>query len=405
MSLKVLNTATLIEERKAKAEKLNEVVAYCGSAKANLEDTSGRLATRFKDFDTADNMAEMNSLRHRIVNKYKSPAEVQEVLRNAASSPATADLEAFFGRFYLDVTRRAMEAPDLTGLIAREVVNPNFPKLVYKRDVEKWRGIMGQISGENDKPNMIQQNEGNLATIGLYIMGLGWKDSIGNQLWNQWFSMDMVIQAAVDAYTDYRNSKTVGAIVGATFVASQQQAAVSTSGLTYDEKVYETILNGIKKVKKLKDPQTGRKISTAAGIRWLGNSDDSWGIENVIRGQLNGNGSSARVANRPALSVQMMLEYDQGINDGFTIGKKEASFPGVTAGKGYLFVPDVALVTTKRGLTSETGQGSVLDFATEERSWYSVQGEDLGDLLGSSAATPVGGAAGYGAIVEVTLPT
>jgi len=404
MSLKVLNTATLIEERKAKAEKLNEVVAYCGSAKANLEDTSGRLAVRFKDFDAADNMAEMNSLRHRIVNKYKSPAEVQEVLRNAASSPATADLEAFFGRFYLDVTRRAMEAPDLTGLIAREVVNPNFPKLVYKRDIEKWRGIMGQISGENDKPNMIQQNEGNVASLGLYIMGLGWKDSIGNQLWNQWFSMDMVIQAAVDAYTDYRNSKTVGAIVGATFVASQQQAAVTTSGLTYDEKVYETMLAAVKKLRGLKDPQTKRKIAVPS-IRWLGNSADSWAIENVIRGQLNGNGSGVRAANRPSLPIDMMLEYDQGINDGFTIGLKTASFPGVTAGKGYLFVPGVALVATKRGRTSETGQGAVLDFATEERSWYCVQGDDLGDLLGSSAATPVGGAAGYGAIVEVTLPT
>jgi hypothetical protein len=405
MSLKVLNTAALIEERKSKAEKINEVVAYCGSAKANLEDTTGRLAHRFNEFPKDMNlMNEMEHLRHQIINKYKSPSEVQEVLRNAASSPATADLEAFFGRFYLDVTRRAAEAADLTGLIAREVVNPNFPKLVYKRDIEKWRGIMGQISGENDKPNMIQQNEGNVASLGLYIMGLGWKDSIGNQLWNQWFSMDMVIQAAVDAYTDYRNSVTVGAIVGATFVASQQQAAVATSGLTYDEKMYETMLGGVKTLRKLLDPQTKRKIAVPS-IRWLGHSENTWSVENVIRGQLNGNGSSARVNNRPSLPIDMMLEYDQGINNGFTIGLKTASFPGVTAGKGYLFVPGVALVATKRGLTSETGQGSVLDFATEERSWYSVQGEDFGDLLGSSAATPVGGAAGYGAIVEVTLPT
>lgn len=403
--LKVLNTAALIEERKAAAAKVTEVMAYCGSAQANLEDVSGRFARRYADFGTAENMAEMRSLRYKITNTYKSPADVEQVLRNAASSPATADLEAFFGRFFLDVTRRALEAPDLTSYIALERNDPNFPKLLYKRDVEKFRGVMGDISGENDKPNMIQQNEGNLATIAIRLKGLGWKDSVGNMLFNQFFTMEQVIQAAVDAYTDFRNAATVGVIVGATYVASQKQAAAETeTNFTYDEKMYSRILAAYEKLKGLKDPQTGRKISTAAGVRWLGNSANTWSVENVIRGQLNGNGSSARASNRPSLPIAMMLEYDAGINDGFTIGKKVQSFPGVTAGVGYLFVPGVALVATKRGLTAESGQGSVLDFATEERSWYCAQGEDLGDLLGSSAATPVGGAAGYGAIIEVTLP-
>lgn len=413
MSLKVLNTAALVEERKAKAEKITEVIAYRGSAVMNLNDTTGGLAHRFTDFGSVENMAEMASLRHRIVNKYKSPVEAEQVLRNAAagrtvsnaeSSPSTADLEAFFGRFYLDVTRRAAEAADLTSYIAREVVNPNFPKLVYKRDLLKYRGVMGEISGENDKPNMIEQNTGELATMGLRIMGLGWKDSLANLLWNEFFTMEQVIQAAADAYIDYRNAKTVGAIVGATFVASQKQAAITTSGLTFDEKVYMTMKAGAKLLRGLLDPQTDREIAVPS-IRCLNNSQNTDDIENVIRGQLNGNGSSARTSNRPSLPIDMMLEYDRGINDGFTIGKKLQSFPGVTAGKCYLFVPGVALVATKRGLVSESGRGSVLEFSTEERSWYCVQGEDLGDLLGSSADTPVGGAAGYGAIVEVTLPT
>jgi hypothetical protein len=408
--MKVYNSAALLEERKANAAKIKNIVAYRGSAKANLEDTSGRLAVNFKDFDaidTVNNMAEMASLRHRIISKYKSAAEVEQILRNAASAPAPADIEAFFGRFYLDVTRRAMEGGDLTPLIAHEVTNPNFPKLVYKRDLLKYRGVMGKISGENDKPNMIEQNGGEVATMGLYIMGLGWKDSIGNQLWNEFFTMEQVIQAAADAYTDYRNSVTVGSIVGTTFVASQKQAAIANgSGETksFDELVYETILAGTKKLRGLIDPQTKRKIAVPE-IRWLGNSANTWDLENVIRGQLNANGGGARGANRPSLPIGMLLEYDRGINDGFTIGKKTQSIPGVTVNKGYLFVPDVALVANKRGLTTETGQGSVIDFATQERSWYCVQGEDLGDLLGSSASTPVGGAAGYGAIVEVTLPS
>jgi len=406
MPLKVLTNATLIEERKANAANPREIVAYCGSAQSNLMDTSGSTAWEFGStaaFKNAEDIADLERLR-RIVIKNHSRAELDSILKNAASAPLPADITAFFGRFFMDVDRRAREAPDLTTLIARETINPNFPTPVYKRNLRKWRGIMGRMSGENDKPNMIQQDTGDVTTVDLYIMGLGWKDSLANQLWNLFFSIDKVLEAFTDAYTDYRNSVTVGGIVGATFVASQKQAAIGTSGLTYDEKMYETWLAANKLVRTLLDPLNDRPIAVPS-LRILCNSQNTWSIENVIRGQLNGNGSSARVNNRPALPVEMIVEYDRGINDGFTIGLKTASFPGVTAGKAYLYVPGYALVATKRGITFETGMGSVLDFSTEERSAYCVQGEDLGDLLGSSASTPVGGAAGYGAIIEVTLPT
>jgi len=426
--MKVYNSDTLIAERKERAAKIDQVIAYCGSRKANLEDTSGSLARKSPKFENVgDNLAEMEILRRRIINSYKSTKDIEEaLLRNAASAPATADIEAFFGRYFLEVTRRVNEAADLTSLIALERVDPNFDKLLYKKDLQKYRGLMGRISGENDKPNMIQQATGNLATLGLYIAGLGWKDSIGNQLWNKFFTIDQVIQAAVDAYTDYRNAMIIGAIsyasANAIFVAGQKQAAAETeTNFTFDQKVYSRIRAGVKKLRGLYDAQTNRPIAVSS-IRWLGNSTDTYDVENVIRGQLNGNGSSARLQNMPSLPISMMLEYDRGINDGYVIGKKTASFPGVAAGKGYLFVPDVALVAKKRALTSESGQGSVLDFATEERAWYGVQGEDLGDLLGSSGVTatlnddgsvsytaaPTVGTDGtktFGAIVEVTLPT
>jgi hypothetical protein len=397
--MKVYNSAAIVEERKEKAKSANTAYAFRGSRKANLE--GGReLALRFA---VAANAEDMDSLRHRIIQNH-SPEELNRIIKNAESAPATADLEAFFGRFFLDVTRRAMEAPDLTSLIAAEQTNFAFPKLIYLKDVLPYVGAMEEVSGENDPVNFIQAQEGEFATMALKIRAIGWKDSLANRLWNEWFSMDKVVKAAVDAWTDMRNKQVIGAIVGATFVASQQQAAITTSGLTYDEKVYQTLLAGTKLLRTLLDIQTDRPIAVPE-IRWLGNSANTWSIENVIRGQLNGNGSTARTNNRPALDITQIVEYDKGINDGKALGKKTLSFPGVTAGKGYLYVPDVALVANKRPLTMETGIGSVLELSTEERAWYSVQGEYLDALLGSSASTPAGGAAGYGAIVEVTLPT
>jgi hypothetical protein len=213
-----------------------------------------------------------------------------------------------------------------------------------------------------------------------------------------------VVDAAVSAYTDNRNKLTVGVIVGATYVASQQQAADATSGATLDEKTYKTIQAAIKKIQNLKDPQTGRKIGKRA-LAILDNSTDTWQIERVIRGQLEANGGGARGNVVSALPVGSIIEYDQGINDGFTVGKTLMSFPGVPAGKCYLFVPGIAIVANKRALTMESGIGSVLQLSTEERAWYHVQGEYFGDFLGSSADPAVGGAAGYGFIVEITLPT
>jgi hypothetical protein len=400
--MKVFNSATVAEERREKAKTLNTAYAFRGSKEANLE--GGReLAVRF---EVAANAEDMDHLRHRIITNH-TQAELQQILRNAESAPATADLEAFFGRFFLDVTRRAQEAPDLTSLIAMEQTNFNFPKLLYLKDVLPYIGAMEDVSGEGDSAPLIQAQTGEIATMSLAIKAVGWKDSLANRLWNEWFSMDKVVKAAVDSWTDMRNKAIIGAIVARTtanaFVASQKQAAITTSGLTYDEKVYETLLAGIKVLRGLLDIQTKRKIAVSE-IRWLGNSANTWSLENVIRGQLNGNGSTARMSNRPALDISQIVEYDKGINDGKVLGKKTLSFPGVTAGKGYLYVPDYALVANKRPLTMETGIGSVIEFSTEERSWYSVQGEYLDSLLGSSAVTPAGGAAGYGAIVEVTLP-
>ena len=170
--------------------------------------------------------------------------------------------------------------------------------------------------------------------------------------------------------------------------------------------MYNTIRKGIKKLRGLKDPQTGRKI-VAGQISILDNSVNTWDLQRVIGGQLTTGGANGTLTtqNLQALPIQNIIEYDQGITDGKTYGKDTLDFPGVTAGKCYLFVPlEYAFVVNKRPLTLETGKGSVLELSTEERAWYRVYAPYLKDFLGSSyAGTALG--ASFGAILEVTLPT
>jgi len=399
--LKVYNSELLLEERAKKAKNVRTVTAFRGSMQDNLNgDESLKHRFEFEDKALAvENSDEMERLRYKIVNARKQGEKVQ----NSADNPTTAALEAFWGRYFLDVTRKTIEAPDLTGMIAEEITDYNFPKLIYLRDILKFRGKMRPISGQNDAVSLIQQHEGNTNTLGLTIQAVGWKDNLENMLYNRFFTMDKVVQAAVDADTDARNAAVIGVILAATFVASQKQAADSTASISLDGHTYTTLLNAVKLLRGLLDVQTLRRIAVPS-ISCLCNSADTWQIENVIRGQLNMNGGQAMGSNRPSLPISSIIEYDRGINDGIVLGKETLSFPGVTAGKCYLFVPGVAKVANKRPLTMETGRGSVLELSTEERAWYRVQGTYLTDLLGSSL-TGTGLGAGYGAIVEVTLPT
>jgi len=326
-----------------------------------------------------------------------------EMAVNAAQAPSTTTLEELVQKYFIDITRRAQESPDLTSMIATEVTDFEFPETVNVRNLLDYIGKMETMSGNNDSVPLIEQNFGNTDTFGLSILGVGWKDSLRNVLYNSLHTLEKVNRAVVACDTDARNARTVGVIVGATYVASQQQAADST-GTTYDAKMYNTMRKAIKKLRGLKDHQTGGKIAVPS-ISLLVNSADTWDIERVVNGQLGSGDGTYSGSNMASLPIDNIIEYDHGITDGKTWGKKTLSFPGVTQGKAYLFVPkETFFVANKRPITMETGSGETLQLSTEERAWYRVQGEYYKDFLGSSyPSTTIG--AGYGYIIEIALPT
>lgn len=413
--VKIFNRYSLAEQR-AKENRVDVVQIFKGGCKQNLE---SKAAEAFgKPIVVKNNgiyagsageaklMQEIEGLQKLCKDnpEYKlSEADAKKF--NAAQYPGQTAIEALVGAMYIDITRRAQEAGDLTSLLATEANDPNSDQTVNLNYFYKYVGMMGTLEGTNDSVPLIEQKLGTTDTFTQSICVIGWKDTLANMLYNKVHDMAKVNQAAADADVDKRNSLTVGAIVGATFVASQKQAADTTSGATYDVLMYNTFRKAIKKLRGLKDPQTGRKINVP-GIAILCNSADTWSIQRVIGGQLQtggGNGSLTTI-NAQALPIASIIEYDQGITDGFTWGKKTLSFPGVTAGKCYVLVPrEYMFVMNKRGLTLETGMGSALQLSTEERAWYRVCGAYLKDFLGSSY--PGASGSGEGCIIEVTLPT
>lgn len=403
MSTRILNRDALIAER-LKNKTATHAVVFGGSATDNLRAKSPTIHNQ-AIVEMTGNKWVGSAGNIKLWDEIKAAQNKLITAENAAQAPDPAVLAELVEKIFIDVTRRVQEAPDLTSMIATEITNFEFPENVTLREMLKYRGKFKKISGSNDSVPLIEQNLAALETFPIDIVALGWKDSLKNMLFNSLHDMQKVLEAVVDAHTDLRNSRTVGAIVKATYVASQKQAADATTGATFDEKMYTTLRQGIKKLKGLKDIQTKRTIAVPS-IMLLCNSANSWDIERVVNGQLDINGAAgARGNNRQALPINTIVEYDRGITDGFTWGKETLSFPGVPVNKAYLLVPkEYFWVANKRPLTMETGRGSVLQLSTEERAWYGAQGEYTKSLLGSSHPSASVGA-GYGAVIEITLPT
>jgi len=407
--LKVYNREALIEERVKNAHTTHAVL-FGGSGEDN------RIAQT--PFKRVENLVQMGSAKW---EGSKAKIElwegkdgiralqaklIKQTTENAAQAPSVAVLEALLGKVFLDITRRVQEAPDLTSLIATEVTDFEFSETVNLKEIYKYIGYFAEIAGTNDSVKLIEQTFGETDSVDMVLRGLGWKTSIKNLLFNKIHTMEKVMQACADAYTDMRNARTVGVIIGATYVASQAQAADATASTSYDVKMYNTFRKAIKKIRGLKDYRTDRPIAIPS-LSVLCNSYDTWSISRAIQGQLQlaGTVGAAGTMNLQGLPINQVIEYDQGITNGFTWGKKELEFCGVDAGECYLFVPrEYFWVLNKRPLTMETGRGSVLELSQEERAWYNVQAEFYKLFLGSSYPSTALGAS-FGAVLKVTLPT
>jgi hypothetical protein len=327
----------------------------------------------------------------------------KEMATNAAQAPSATTLESLLQKVIIDITRRRQESGDLTSLVATEITDFDFPEVITLRELYDYVGEMQEVSGSNDSVPLIEQALGVTDTVSMKILAIGWKDSLKNLLFNKLRDIEKANKAAVNAYVDKRNAATIGTIVSATYHATQKQAADTTANATFDALMYNTLRKGIKKLRGLKDPQTKLPIAVPS-LTLLCNSADRWDIERVINGQLGSGNGTITGQNMASLPIDTIIEYDHGILDGKTWGKKKLSYPGVTQGKAYLFVPREAFwVAVKRPLTMETGRGSVLQLSTEEKAWYGVQGEHYKQFLGSSY--PAAGTSGEGFIVEITLPT
>ncbi len=399
--LRFVNKLTLAEE-KAKNQSVERFGLYAGDASSADSDHGQEPLLVRNSVMTSANWTESAGYD-------KLWDEIGAISRrvNSAQLPRQEDIDALFARVMLDVTRHRQAGGDLTTEIAREIVNPNFTRIVDVRQMLKYVGLFKEIAGTGDTVPLVDDALGVIDPVAMHIYALGFHSSISRDLFNHLDDLRMVNEAVAEADVDLRNSKVIGEIVSKTYTGKQLQTAVTAGATARDVQMYNTLQAAIKKLKLLIDPVTKDAIETPS-VTILANSADTWDLQRVIGGNLRSTNTSGvvSVSTDSPLPINNLVEYNHGATHGKVWQKKKVSYPGVEAGKAYLLVPkEKFLVLVKRGLTRETSKGDALQLEVSDRqAWYRCQAEYSKNFLGkASGVTGVPDGSGY--ILKVNLPT
>jgi hypothetical protein len=398
--VKVLNAANIAEE-KMKNGFTREVAVYAGTAVENCKSTEPK---RFMIAENKDReLIKIGSAQWKnSEGHYKLWNEIHELqVKNAATPLSPTETAALFAKLYIDIARQMDDLMDVTPSIALVLNRPDAQEITYLRDLYPYVGKEKLISGTNDKVPLIDAKSGTTETITQYVRAFGWKASLKMMAFSEINVLQKVTESAAIIAVDSKNQDLIAPIVGATYGALHAQVA-DTTGSTYDLKMRNTIRKAVKTLGKLYHPMYTKKLvaslsefSSNIGILCHpGEADD---IRRAVTGWVGG----GNVQDMSAIgNIGNIIPYAGGIQDGETWGEEVLSLPGVASGTAYMFIPNQAIVLNKRDITLETGMSTVLELATEERSWHRITGKHTAYLLGGCATNT-----GKGCIIKITLPT
>lgn len=325
---------------------------------------------------------------------------------NATQLPE--DRTALYEPIYIDLARRILQQPDLTGFVDEIISNENFGDIVGFKDFVDIDAIFDTIAGTGDAADLIELEMGDKTVVHLELNGVGWRDTLLNALFNQDVGyIEKVMKAVAKGYAAKINDQAMNRIVTITYDASMTVPADAT-GSTIEEKRYLTLDNAIEKMGTLLDPLTGDFIDTS-NLALIVHTSEQRGINRAINGVIAKN-PSAQV-NREALNEITTIVPYKAVS--LRMGKKKESYPGVTKGKAYLMVPKAHRYSLrKKGLTSLESEGAATTFTQKEKAWFFVGGRYDDLHFGSSVAITKAACAAkfedsgedYGYCIEITLP-
>jgi hypothetical protein len=395
----ILNNAEL---KKRNAGSVRRIRIYNGSAGDNLTRTDAESvysrdvpATAVRWRNSAAREAWL-ALRRNLNGRVR--------LMNAATGYDMETIRALTGAYLIDLVRLADDYSDYTPVIFKETFDESLPERFDLIDHLPYIGKEEDIIGASDKVPLMQHVLPVEYPVRLYIRGFGDKTTLRELIFNEFHKTELILESAARVLADEKNADSIRPIVGAAYDAGHSQAA-DTAGATYDLQLYNTIRKGVIKALGLLNKGTGKPNATLHFKTYLLiNPLDEMNIVPVINGALASAGGIQQIAGK--LSIDGVISYGNGLNDGQKYGAETLSYPGCAQGAAYaIVVPEVycGYRFVKRNETMEVGEGDILGLTTEKRAWHRIRGIHNGFVLPETTGSG-GSAKYYGSVVKLTLP-
>ncbi len=189
-------------------------------------------------------------------------------IKNDATAASPEDLKALQALQTIDIDLISENIPDLSAELFTDISMDTVTEEMVLRNVIPGIAPFQEISGNSDHfplmetPNMEGRN------IKMQIEGISFKDTLRRELYDTIFGIENVDQAAAIGYIDNRNANFFKPLSTASFGTANQQPA-DTTGTTLDQRMYNTIQSGLKKLYGLKHPITQKPIGNISGTNFL----------------------------------------------------------------------------------------------------------------------------------------
>lgn len=287
-----------------------------------------------------------------------------------------ADWQSLWDALRIDISIRKSALPTIRENFYNIINMPNSSKVFDVTEFFPYAFEFVLNNGEGQSVNQGETRGGQSETSEHFIYATGFTRTLMSELYDNSYDPQKVSEGIVIAYNAKRDDLSILPILGFSFAGvAGSQTPADTAGADRQEKLYNTLENGIDHLSRRTDPITDNQI-VSSDLSILCEPEDARHIQRVVNGLTSpgiGGQDGPKILG-PIPSITSIVAYDGEVIRGRV---KDITYTGVTRGKAYLIKKNRYMnVGIKRNLSVETDMiPDVATLAREKRSWYFAEGQ------------------------------
>lgn len=284
----------------------------------------------------------------------------------SASNTLNDNWQDLFDAIRLDLTIKKMARPTIRQYFYNVVDMPNASKDVRPTELFPYGVVFEENNGEGQAVRQAANLGGQYDTIPMKIFAAGFTWTLLAALFDGSYDLSRLTEGVALGESAKKDDIAIAPILAADYTG--KTTAASTVGTLRQEKLMNTLMDGLDDLAQRIDPVTKRKIGYG-DVVVLASSLDAEHINHVKSGL----GNSTPEKYSPLSSIKTVVAYD---GETINMPNETITYNGVTSGAIYLVKKNRYMsIPVKRGLVAEIdAQPDVSTLAQEKRAWYFVEG-------------------------------